>query len=51
MAAEPFIFLFGNCVLRVVFGVRAHYTKIPILNAVTYFVLREASLANSLAGG
>ena len=39
MVTETLIYLFGKCGLCVIFGVRAKYTKIPILNAVNHFVL------------
>ena len=51
MVTETLICLFGKCVLSVIFGVRANYTKIPILNAVTCFVLEGRCLANGFAGG
>ena len=39
MITEMLICLFDAHVLCVIFGVRANYTKIPILNAETCFVL------------
>ena len=35
MVTEPLICLFGKCVLCGIFAVRANYTKIPILHAVS----------------
>ena len=47
MVTETLICLFGKRVLCVIFGVRANYTKIPIMNAVSCLegvVLPTASL-------
>ena len=51
MVTETPLYLFGKHVLCVTFGVRADYTKIPILYAVTCFVLGGSCLANSFLGG
>ena len=48
MVTETLIYLFHKRVLCVTFGVRANYTKIPILYAVTCFVLGGSCLANGL---
>ena len=51
MVTETLIRLFGKRVLCVIFGIRANYTKIPILNAVTCFMLGGNCLANGVPGG
>ena len=51
MVTETLICLFGKRVLCVIFGARGNYTKIPILNAVTCFVLGGSCLANGFPGG
>ena len=50
MVKEPLICLFRKCVLCVIFGVKAKYTKIPILYAVTCFMHGGSCLANSFPG-
>ena len=51
MVTETLICLFGKSVLCVIFGVRANYTKIPIMYAVTFFVLGGSCLADGFPGG
>ena len=51
MVTETLICLFSKRVFCVIFGVGANYTKIPILNAVTGFVLGGNCLANGFRGG
>ena len=51
VVTETLICPFGKHVLCVIFGVRADYTTIPILYAVTCFVLGGSCLANSFLGG
>ena len=44
MVTETLIRLFGKCVLGVTFGVRANYTKIPMMNAISRFVVGGSCL-------
>ena len=51
MVTETLICVSGKRVVCAIFGVRANYTKIAILNAVTCFVLGGGCLANGFPSG